>query len=363
MRRVLVNGRFLGQRITGVQRFARELLKAINNLLASEPGLGNLWSFTILVPAGTPRPVALSAMALREIGRFKGHLWEQVELPRHAGRELLLNLCNTAPLGSMNMIATLHDASIYAVPDAYSAPFRLWYRTMIPVLGRRARHVMTVSEFSRLELERYAGVDRSSITAIPESGEHILETPADQGVLQRLGVHAGGYVLAVGSQSPHKNLAGLAQAAALLTRGDVELIVVGFGDSRVFSQAAATSSAALRYTGYVSDAELRALYENAACFVFPSFYEGFGLPALEAMACGCPVVASRAASLPEICGEAAVYCNPRDPADIARAINSVLDDPVLQADLRRRGLQRAAQFTWNNTARSVLNLIENLPTR
>lgn len=360
MKPVLVNGRFLAQRITGVQRYGREILRAIDRLLGSELELAQRWSFAILVPPGTPKRLPLSAIGLREIGRFQGHLWEQLELPRYAGRDLLLNLCNTAPVIGSNMISTLHDASVYAIPEAYSAAFRLWYRTMFPILGRRSRRVVTVSEFSRRELERCAGIPRTSTTAILESGEHILEQAADESVLERLRLRPHRYVLAVSSQSPHKNLIGLQRAAALLTKQGITMVVVGGGNSRVFSQPAPVG-AALRHTGYVSDPELRALYEKAVCFVFPSFYEGFGLPPLEAMSCGCPVVVSRAASLPEVCGDAAVYCDPEDPADIATAIGTVIDDTRLQDDLRRRGKERAAHFTWDRAGRSLLSLIDNLP--
>jgi glycosyltransferase involved in cell wall biosynthesis len=357
---VLVNGRFLAQRVTGVQRYGREILRAVDRLLGSDLALGQRWTFAILIPPGTPKTLPLSTIACDEIGHLQGHLWEQLELPRHAGRELLLNLCNTAPIMGRNMISTLHDASVYAIPEAYSAAFRLWYRTMIPMLGRRSRRVVTVSRFSRMELERRAGIPRASTIVIPESGEHILGEAADETVLERLRLRSQGYVLAVSSQSPHKNLLGLERAAALLTKPDIEMVVVGAGNSRVFSPWESAGTA-LRYTGYVSDPELRALYENALCFVFPSFYEGFGLPALEAMSCGCPVVVSHAASLPEVCGEAAVYCDPRDPADIATAIRTVLDDCRLRDDLRRRGKERAAHFTWDRAARSLLSLIDTLP--
>jgi glycosyltransferase involved in cell wall biosynthesis len=114
-------------------------------------------------------------------------------------------------------------------------------------------------------------------------------------------------------------------------------------------------------TGRVTDAELRALYENAECFVYPSFYEGFGLPPLEAMTCGCPVVVSRAASLPEVCGEAAVYCDPGNPADIGRALDQVLEDSELRSELRQRGVDRAAQFTWSHSGRALLGLLDGLP--
>jgi glycosyltransferase involved in cell wall biosynthesis len=127
-----------------------------------------------------------------------------------------------------------------------------------------------------------------------------------------------------------------------------------FGDRRV-----STVHPRVRDLGYVTDGQLRALYENAACLVQPSLYEGFGLPPLEAMACGCPVVASRAASLPEVCGDAAIYCDPHDPRDIARCIQEVLE-PTLSKDLRARGARRAKQFTWRGAALETVALLKRL---
>lgn len=358
MTRVLVNGRFLGQRTTGAQRYARELLKAIDIVLGERIGQ-SISSFTVLTPPGTPRSLQLTAMAVREIGRFQGHLWEQVELAGHSRQDLLLNLCNTAPLAGRRMIATILDASVYAVPEAYSLPFRTWYRILIPMLARRSRRVVTISDFSRTELQRYAGIPAARISVIPASGEHILEVAADASVLDRLRLRSHGFVLAVSSRSSHKNVAGVARAAALLTGRDLEVVLAGGSNSRVFNEEAGAGHARLRSIGYVSDAELRALYQHAACFVYPSFYEGFGLPPLEAMTCGCPVVVSRAASLPEVCGEAAMYCDPHDPADIARAVNEVVSDAVLRDDLRRRGAERAALFSWKRSACAMLDIVDS----
>ncbi len=360
MTRVLINGRFLGQRTTGVQRFARELLRAMDGLLrASRRPPGDL-RFEVVAPPGTQHSLPLETIALTEVGRLGGHLWEQIDLPRHAGRNLLLNLGNTAPLSAQRSIATILDASVYAVPDAYSLPFRTWYRFLLPAIGRRAERVVTCSEFSRLELERYAGILRSSTTVIYGSGEHILELPPDQAVLDRLGLRSRRYLLAVSSHSPHKNLAGVVRAASLLPDRDFSVVLAGGGNSRVFKGSSPRGAHQLQQTGYVTDAELRALYQNAACFVYPSFYEGFGLPPLEAMTCGCPVVVSRAASLPEVCGDAAVYCNPYEPADIARAVGKVIQDPPLCEDLRGRGAERAARFSWAQAAGSMLDLIGKL---
>ena len=142
---------------------------------------------------------------------------------------------------------------------------------------------------------------------------------------------------------------------------DFTLVFAGGTNSRIFNPAAVAGESTV--TGRVTDAELRALYDNAECFVYPSFYEGFGLPPLEAMTCGCPVVASRAASLPEVCGEAAVYCDPGDPADIARALDEVLENAEFRSELRRRGEMRAARFTWSRSAQALLDLLDGLPVQ
>jgi glycosyltransferase involved in cell wall biosynthesis len=358
--RVAVNGRFLGQRITGVQRHARELLRAMDALVTSTPAIGARFSLSVLTPRGISPTLPLSSIPIRQVGSLRGQLWEQLELARHAVGVTLLNLCNTAPLASRSMVATIHDVSVYAVPEAYSTPFRMWYRFMLPRLGRRARRIVTVSNFSRRELERYIGVSSTDITVISGSGEHILAQPADFRILERMSLRSRGYVVAVGSHSPHKNLAGVAEAARQLGAQGIDTVISGGTNTEVFGSHPVAEHPHLRFAGYVSDAELRALYEHAACLLYPSFYEGFGLPPLEAMSCCCPVVAARAASLPEACGDAAVYCDPADFSDIARAVQSVVGDSAMQEELRRRGVERARRFTWAGAATAMFNLLDQL---
>jgi glycosyltransferase involved in cell wall biosynthesis len=359
---VCINGRFLTQATTGVQRYAVEMVRALDRLLTAQPRLRSSYSFRLLTPRNGTRPVSLQHIPITPVGRLKGQIWEQVELPAHSGPNLILNFANTAPLRGM-VLVTIHDASVFAVPEAYSVAFRLWYRTLLPTLGRRARMILTVSNFSRTELSRRARVPPEKIRVIPLGCEHVLRAPADCEVFSRVPVRPGGYILAVGSRSPHKNLDTAIQAVSVLGSSGLPLVAAGGANTRVFNPSRLNSEDSFHPAGYVSDAELRALYENAACFVYPSLYEGFGLPPLEAMICGCPAVVARSASLPEVCGDAALYCDPRDPRDLAQQIRRLLDSPAERAELRERGQAHARRFTWSASATSLLGLLEGMETQ
>lgn len=244
----------------------------------------------------------------------------------------------------------IHDAATMAVPGSYGWRFRTWYRWLHRGLAWRGVALATVSAFSRTEIARHLGVEADAIAVVGEGAEHMIRMPADPGILGRLGL-ACPYVLAVGSPAPHKNLAALGATARMLADRGAALVVTGDLNARVFAAAELPQPA--RAVGRVDDAGLRALYEQAACFVFPSRYEGFGLPAVEAMACGCPVVAARAGALPEVCGEAALLADPANPRDIAAAVARVLDEPGLADRLREAGRVRAAGFTWEQAARRL----------
>jgi len=354
MTSVFINGRFLTQRTTGVQRYAWEIVRALDTLLCNREA--SHLKFVLLIPKSGQPPSWLRSIESRVVGRLTGQLWEQLELPRYSRQGISLNLCNTAPLVARSVVVTIHDAGVFAVPQAYSSPFRTWYRLLHPQLGRRAIQIVTVSRFSQSQLVRYAAMDPTRIAIIPNGGEHILSSPGDPSVLERLRLRRR-YILAVSSQSPHKNLGAVLSAVAQMGDRDFDVVFAGGSNPRVFREGLQGAGEA-RLAGYVTDAELRALYENAECFVYPSLYEGFGLPPLEAMTCGCPVIVSRVASLPEVCGDAAVYCDPEDSQDIACQIGTVLSDAELRADLRRRGVERAKLFTWNHAAGALLKLLE-----
>jgi glycosyltransferase involved in cell wall biosynthesis len=356
---LFLNGRFLVQPASGVQRAARETVLALDRILVHHEGSPHVARCELLAPRGAP-DLPLAAIRLRRVGRLQGHAWEQIELPWHARLGFLMGFGNTAPLALRSQMLTIHDAGVFAVPEAYTRSFRAWYRLLQPLLARRARALVTDSEFSRGELVRYLGASPDRVYVAPLGAEHVLRTPADRGVLARHGLEGSRFVLGVGNQSPHKGWATLVAAFESLPASSCRLVLAGGGLPGIFRDEGLgerDGRGRVLTLGRVTDGELRALYEAATCLVFPSRYEGFGLPALEAMACGCPTIVSRRASLPEVCGDAARYVDPGDPAGIAAAIALLLADPAARADLAARGRARAATYTWERTARCLLGAL------
>jgi glycosyltransferase involved in cell wall biosynthesis len=347
---IFINGRFLAQPITGVQRYAREVVRALDALLREGVVDAGGAEVTLLTPCDGVDVPPLERIRVRRAGRLAGHAWEQFELPVLSRAGVLLNLCNTGPLACRRQVVTLHDAAVYRVPAAYTRVFRTWYRVLWAGLARTAPTILTVSYFSRRELADCLGIDRSRIGVVEEAGDHILAVPPDAGVLDRHGLRARPFVLAVSTANPTKNFGVVVRAIERLGETDFDFVVAGGVDPRVFARAAAPLPAAVKRVGYVSDGELRALYEHAACFVHPSRYEGFGLPPLEAMCCGCPVLAAEAASIPEVCGDAALYFDPGSPADLAGKLDVLMAHPAARAALAARGRDRAARFSWRRAA-------------
>ncbi len=350
-RSITVNGRFLSQPITGVQRYAHELLTSLDTLL----GRGEIEPVpvTVLIPSDAKILPPWSSIRIRQVGRLTGQLWEQFDLPVHARGSLLFTPCGGAPIAHKRNVITIHDAGIFSTPQAYTAAYRNSYKILQRVLALTAVHIITVSEFSRQELIRYLCLPERKISYTWLSGEHILRCNRDDAVLAKYRLTPGSYILAVGSRNPNKNLHGLVQAFARLPASEVCLAIVGGSNSTIFSGCRDFADS-VKELGFISDAELRTLYENAACFVFPSFYEGFGIPPLEALTLGTPVVVSRAASLPEVFGEAATYCDPHSSEDITRQISRVLQN---KAPHREAAIIYASRFTWERCARQTWDIL------
>ncbi|RKO30571.1 glycosyltransferase family 1 protein [Burkholderia mallei] len=358
-RPVAINGKFTSQRLTGVQRVAHEFTSALARLL---PGERNP---TLVVPRDHASDTLPPTVARRVVPRLRGALWEQLALPFATRGQTLVSLCNIGPLFKRNQVVMIHDVAVLDFPQGYSLKFRLWYRFAFWMLKRRARHILTVSRFSKERIVARLGVAPTDVSTIVSGVDHFGRIEGDPAVLDRLGLAYDGYVMIVGSLAPGKNLARTLEAIARLERMRPELrfVIAGGSNVRIFGASALgerASAGNVTWAGYVSDGELKALYENAGCFVFPSLYEGFGLPPLEAMYCGCPVIVSREASLPEACGDAALYCDAHDAIDIAATIAQLMGDAELRRELREKGRARASRYRWDAAAKQLIGVLRAL---
>lgn len=345
-----LNGRFLTQPLTGVQRYCHELLRAMDEI---DPPV----ELVCLAPRQDFDLPDWRHIRLERVGRNHGNLWEQVELPRALRGGLLFSPANSGPAFYRNQAVTLHDASVFAVPQAYQWQFRLKYHFVFQMQARRARLTLTDSHFSSRELARWLRQPEERFKVMPLGGDHLERLEADESILAKNDLTDRKYLLTVASRSPHKNLVRLENVLLALEQ-DVLLVEVSGDFSRVFQTASLQDNAnRILRAGALSDAELKALYQHATGFVMPSLYEGFGLPVLEAMSLGCPVLSSSATSLPEVGGEAVSYFDPLRVEDMSAAITRFLGDPDLQADLRQRGYEQAAGFTWKRCAQQTLDLL------
>ena len=348
-RKLYVNGRFLGQPLSGVQRFATEITTALARMC---PGSASLYP-TLLVPPGVGE--TLHSIPTSIVGRRSGQVWEQLELPRHASNGVLINLGNTAPIFARAQVIVVHDAGVFSSPEAYSRSFRLWYKLLQKAHAVRGTSFVTVSEFSKQELVKHLRLRESLIEVIPEGADHMHRLSDDSSVLDQHGLSPGRFVLAVGNLAAHKNLGALSATAQMLAAQGMTLAVTGGLDHGVFRGGAALPKPAT-YVGRVTDRQLKALYRSAACFVFPSLYEGFGLPAIEAMACGCPVVVADIPSLREVCGAAALYARPTEPDDIAAQVTLMIKNNGLRDKMREHALRHAQPFTWDAAALALATI-------
>jgi glycosyltransferase involved in cell wall biosynthesis len=328
---VIVNGRFLSHRVTGVERYASEIFRR----LGDKPRVArpDKWAYGM-----------------------QGHFWEQVTLPRLVcSNQLLWSPANTGPLGVIKQVLTLHDLSPLEHPEWFRASFALWYRLLLPVLARRVRWIVVPSDFVRAKLIRRFGLPSERVTTIPggvdlsvfrPDAPHTLSLPPK-------------YALFVGSLQPRKNLTGLLAAWARVKdiAPDAWLLIAG-EDGNTFRPLALPKMDRVKFLGAVAEADLPGLYAGATLLVIPSRDEGFGLPVLEAMACGTPVAASTAGALPEVTGAAGLTFDPGDILGMAEVLRCLLTEKPLQMELREKGLSQARRFSWQSSADRLWEIFE-----
>ncbi len=354
-----INGRFLTQRMTGVQRYAHEIVAALDEILAQEGDRAGLASMRLIVPPGARDRRVLSRISVSQTGFGSGHAWDQLVLPFHAGAGIL-SLGNFGPVFGRNHIVCIHDANTFIAPDSYSRSFGLAYRTLLPLVGRRAHRVATVSQFSADALVRYGVCRAEKIFIAPNGHEHALRWDAARAKRPLTGARGRPYVMLLGSRAKHKNVEIILKQARALDEAGLDIVVVGAASSIFAADSAAVREPNIHYAGYVDDDELAALYEGARCLVFPSRTEGFGIPPLEAMARGCPVISSSAASLVEVGGDAVIYADPADGDRWRDAIIGLSSNDSTRAEMAAKGRKRAALFSWKRSARLYLDEMARL---
>lgn len=352
-----VNGRFLTQPMTGVQRYALNVTRAMSEAVAARGE-----TMPLLAPPNAMDP-KLDGAPLNIIGRLSGHAWEQVTLPQ-AWPGRLLSLCNTAPAWKIDQVICIHDANVFLAPESYGAPFRIFYKTLQPLLARRAARITTVSKFSAIQIAQYLSIKVSDIVVLPNGHEHVHAWDTNQATLapsalrKNLDGTERPFVLALGSRARHKNLSLLLSMAAQLSDVGIDLVIAG-GHADIFAPEDLQRSNNVHHLGFVTDHDLAYLMDRALCLAFPSLTEGFGLPVLEAMARGCPVISTDRASLPEICGHAALLAPPDQPQQWLAHVRALLESTNLREDLIGQGQNQATLFSWTNTAQGYLDLMRS----
>lgn len=344
-----VNARFLTQKITGVQRFAIELSKQLKKQSID---------VIFLTSHDVENQEVFDELNALKIGKFSGHFWEQFELPLYLKKHnspLLLNLANTAPLFYKNKISVIHDIAFERYPQSFSLKFRCVYHFLIPRIISSSKRVATVSEFSKIELVNYYSINPDKISIVYNATSSFFRKSVNDKLKDER------YVLAVSSLNYQKNFHSLIKAFNKIEDSNLKLYLIGdinrnFADQDLINDIESNENVV--FLGRVSDDELIQYYSSALVFVYPSLYEGFGIPPLEAQACGAPCLVSDVASLPEVCLDSALYCDPFSVEDITEKLNLVIFDKELRNELIEKGFKNIKRFSWENSSSDLLKIVK-----
>ncbi|MFJ7498561.1 glycosyltransferase family 4 protein [Serratia grimesii] len=350
---IYINGRFLTQELTGVQRFAEEISVHLQKIRKD---------ITILCPPSVCASRVSDLSNIEVIGKNSGHIWEQYDLPKYLRSKkgsLLINLSNTAPIFYKNKIVTHHDITYKRYPNSYSLKFRAVYNLIIPIILKSSKALITVSEFSKEEICSAYNYDVNKTHVIYNSTNNKFSPKAKK-------IDGEPYILAVSSSNFHKNFHGLISAFKNMpNKNGVKLKIIGgwnknFSNTELDTVIKPDESSEIEFLGRVSDDELIDLYSNALVFIFPSFYEGFGIPPLEAQACGCPVASSNRASLPEVLTDSVLYFSPDNEVEIINAMELLINNQEKRDELISLGFKNVKRFSWSNSADKLNGVIRGM---
>jgi glycosyltransferase involved in cell wall biosynthesis len=368
------------RQVAGVGRYTRSLIKALAAALAEgrhPHRLVLLWAGPPRVPLPVGVPVGWPGTSARRLplpDRLMTVAWHRLRLPVPA--DLLAGGADVfyspdfalPPLARARSVVTVHDLSFLTHPETHYPPLRRYLERVVPRSVRRADLVLADSEQTKRDLGSYLGTPHQKVEVVLSAADPVFRRIEDRAAIAAVRRRHGlerSYVISVGTIQPRKNLPVVFDALRQVNR-DLLLVHVGRPGWLYEPIFAALDRSGVkdrvRILG-VDDADLAALYSGAVALIFPSLYEGFGLPCLEAMACGAPVIASHAGALQEVVGDAGIVVDPADSAAIAAAIERLLDDAPFRSDLIRRGFAQAARFRWDESGRRLRSLLERLGAR
>lgn len=348
----VVNGRYLTQKATGVHRYAFEICNELHRMGVD---------FHVAIPQDIDPEYKFEFKTVR-CGTLKTHLWEQISLPRYLkkiGSPLLISFTGCGPLNYKNQIITIHDVSHERYPQWFSKNYYRFYHFMMPRIGRKAHAILTVSEFSKSEIVDTLGLDRDKIHVV-HSNVPFHNKPTEEEILNyHTDETKEKYIIAVSSMDPRKNFIRLAEAFNNIEDKTIKLYIIGMR-FKAFNTPDLQKLVGdnIHLPGYIDDKALQGMYQNALISVYPSLYEGFGLPPLESMTYGCPAIVSDIPALREVSGDAALYVNPYDVEDITAKINLLIKDHNLRQSLRLEGLKQIKKYSWKKSAKQVYELIQ-----
>ena len=340
------NGRFLSQRLTGVQRYASEILSRLDEICAGA-------DYEIAVPYGVSDVPQYKNIKVVRLKGAKGVLWEQTAFVCYVKKHnaVSVNLCNSAPLTGRKVV-TIHDIKIKVHPEFFSRAFRLWYNFLFKNLIKKSLAIITVSEFSKDEIVKYYGCPADKIHVINSAWQHYLSIPYSQDKLAEFGLKSHEYIFALGSLEPNKNLNWVFNVAR---NNPGEIFAVGGGiNNAVFAQTFSSVPENVRLLGYLSDEEAKSLMRYSKAFVFPSFYEGFGLPPMEAMVAGAQnIIVSDIPVMHEIFGDTVFYID-------AERFDYVIEDIIRSSSGAKTRDNLLASYGWDISAGKLYALLNGL---
>lgn len=345
MESIVINGRFLLHRTTGVERYAREILEELDKIIL--PG-----SVTMAVPPETENIPTYTNIRVVRVGKFKNRLWEHLSFPWyvHKQKGISLNLCNVAPLPSPGIVC-IHDVKIKATPQYFSKKFLLWYEILFGNAVRRAKAIITVSEFSKNEICKYYHVNAQKIHVITNAWQHYERIGYDENALKKYELEKNNFYFSMCSLEPNKNFKWIAEEAK--NNSNISFAVAGSINKEVFSEGLGFELPSnMKLLGFVSDEEAKTLMRDCKAFLFPTFYEGFGIPPLEAISAGArQVVVSDTEVMHEIFGEGVIYIDPNDYTSDLTNLSGISNEQI--SELLKK-------YSWKKSADNLLNLLRNI---